>query len=142
MYRYSQEKLLAYLSKKVTRLSESGDVNKSRTLERQLAKDGLLEDGKEEGDEHIKFHHASFMDFLKDPDHSKELCIYSKCPSELLRRVVDIFDHLKIGEFFLLLVHSRTNLTPETLRFKARVLFAAHVDQGRSFPTFRLQAVF
>ena len=48
VYRYSHEKLIAYLKKKAARLSESGDFDKSRTLERQLAKDGLLDDGKEE----------------------------------------------------------------------------------------------
>ncbi|KAH8119008.1 ribonuclease H2, subunit B [Phellopilus nigrolimitatus] len=48
VYRYSQPKFLDYLLKKATRLGQSDIIDKSRTLERELAKDGLMDDGKEE----------------------------------------------------------------------------------------------
>ncbi|THH02926.1 hypothetical protein EW145_g6686 [Phellinidium pouzarii] len=48
VYRYSQPKFIEYLIKKATRLSHNGIVDKSLTLERELAKDGLMDDGKEE----------------------------------------------------------------------------------------------
>ncbi|TDL25895.1 hypothetical protein BD410DRAFT_783874 [Rickenella mellea] len=42
-YRFSRPKLLEYLKKKIDRLGRSALVQKSRTLNRELAKDGLLE---------------------------------------------------------------------------------------------------
>ncbi|KAI5121553.1 hypothetical protein M0805_000734, partial [Coniferiporia weirii] len=48
VYRYSQPRFIDYLVKKVTRLSQNGVVEKSRTLERELTKDGLMDDGNEE----------------------------------------------------------------------------------------------
>ncbi|TFK54172.1 hypothetical protein OE88DRAFT_1675650 [Heliocybe sulcata] len=47
VYRYSQAQLLEYLRKKVARLSQPQVFESSRTLIRGLAKDGLMEDGKE-----------------------------------------------------------------------------------------------
>ena len=47
VFRYSQPKLLEYLVKKATRLGNGDSVKRSRTLERELAKDGLMDDGKE-----------------------------------------------------------------------------------------------
>ncbi|EJD02758.1 uncharacterized protein FOMMEDRAFT_156092 [Fomitiporia mediterranea MF3/22] len=48
VFRYSHSKLLGYLEKKATRLAEGNLLGKLRTLERELAKDGLMEDGKED----------------------------------------------------------------------------------------------
>ena len=48
VYRYSPEQVQTYLRMKVARLSCQGITEMSRTLTRSLAKDGLLEDGKEE----------------------------------------------------------------------------------------------
>ncbi|KAI0675309.1 ribonuclease H2, subunit B [Trametes maxima] len=48
VFRYSPEKVLQYLRAKVARLSAPHVSELSRTLNRNLAKDGLLEDGKEE----------------------------------------------------------------------------------------------
>ena len=47
VYRYSPERVQAYLRSKVARLSQGSISEISRTLTRNLAKDGLLEDGKE-----------------------------------------------------------------------------------------------
>ncbi|KAL5528499.1 hypothetical protein ACEPAF_7635 [Sanghuangporus sanghuang] len=48
VFRYSHSKLLEYLIKKANRLGKGPTVPESRTLERELAKDGLMDDGKEE----------------------------------------------------------------------------------------------
>lgn len=48
VYRYSQERTLDYLRRKVARLSEPSTLEISRTVVRGLAKDGLMEDGNEE----------------------------------------------------------------------------------------------
>ncbi|RDX55099.1 hypothetical protein OH76DRAFT_1397456 [Lentinus brumalis] len=48
VYRYSPERVQSYLRSKVARLSHPDVSEFSRTLTRSLAKDGLLEDGKEE----------------------------------------------------------------------------------------------
>ncbi|EPQ57284.1 hypothetical protein GLOTRDRAFT_115274 [Gloeophyllum trabeum ATCC 11539] len=47
VYRYSQAHLVEYLRKKVARLSRPEVFESSRTLIRGLAKDGLMDDGKE-----------------------------------------------------------------------------------------------
>ena len=47
VFRYSKEKVLQYLHVKVARLSDQKIGEASRTLNRSLAKDGLMEDGKE-----------------------------------------------------------------------------------------------
>lgn len=47
VYRFSRPNTLLYLEKKVTRLSKGGVIDKSRTLSRELAKDGLMGDDKE-----------------------------------------------------------------------------------------------
>lgn len=47
VYRYSESNFLDYLSRKAERLSRTGTLNQSRTLQRELAKDGLFDDGKE-----------------------------------------------------------------------------------------------
>jgi hypothetical protein len=47
VYRYSREKVVEYTSKKVNRLSKAGTIDASRTMTRELARDGLMEDGKE-----------------------------------------------------------------------------------------------
>jgi len=48
VYRYSQERALRYLRSKVLRLSEPKLLEISRSITRDLAKDGLMEDGNEE----------------------------------------------------------------------------------------------
>ena len=48
MYRLSSEKIIEYLRLKVDRLSVPETVEVSRTMVRNLAKDGLMEDGKEQ----------------------------------------------------------------------------------------------
>jgi len=48
VYRYSLPKLVEYLRVKVTRLAATEILECSRTLVRGLAKDGLMDDGKEE----------------------------------------------------------------------------------------------
>ncbi|KAF7782330.1 hypothetical protein Agabi119p4_1706 [Agaricus bisporus var. burnettii] len=48
VYRYSRERVLDYLRKKVIRLSTPSTLEKSKTIIRSLAKDGLMEDGNEE----------------------------------------------------------------------------------------------
>lgn len=48
VYRYSPPTLTAYLQRKVARLADSALQEGSKTLTRNLAKDGLMEDGKEE----------------------------------------------------------------------------------------------
>jgi len=48
VYRYSQERALGYLRSKVLRLSEPKTLEISRSITRNLAKDGLMEDGNEE----------------------------------------------------------------------------------------------
>ncbi|KAH9992609.1 ribonuclease H2, subunit B [Russula vinacea] len=47
VYRYSEDKVIEYLQTKVSRLSKHVVAEKSRTLIRNLAKDGLMDDGKE-----------------------------------------------------------------------------------------------
>ena len=47
VYRYSETKVIEYLQAKVTRLSRHEIVEKSRTLIRNFAKDGLMDDGRE-----------------------------------------------------------------------------------------------
>ncbi|TEB38289.1 hypothetical protein FA13DRAFT_736201 [Coprinellus micaceus] len=47
VYRYSKEKAVQYLRRKVDRLSTAQEVEKSRTIIRILARDGLMDDGKE-----------------------------------------------------------------------------------------------
>lgn len=48
VYRYSPVRVLEYLRVKVVRLSAQEVFEGSRTLIRGLAKDGLMEDGKED----------------------------------------------------------------------------------------------
>ncbi|KAF7306082.1 hypothetical protein HMN09_00763300 [Mycena chlorophos] len=48
VYRFSREKVVQYLQKKVARLATPETMEMSRTLVRNLAKDRLLEDGKED----------------------------------------------------------------------------------------------
>jgi hypothetical protein len=48
VYRYSPEKLLAYIQKKVSRLNSPALFETSKALVRTLARDGLMEDGKEQ----------------------------------------------------------------------------------------------
>lgn len=48
VYRYSAERVQAYLRTKVARLSQKDVSELSRTLTRGFAKDGLMEDGKED----------------------------------------------------------------------------------------------
>ncbi|KAH9176386.1 Ydr279p protein family-domain-containing protein [Lactarius sanguifluus] len=48
VYRYSEDKVIEYLQAKVTRLSRHEVVEKSRTIIRNFAKDGLMDDGKED----------------------------------------------------------------------------------------------
>lgn len=48
VFRYSESKLLGYLRKKAARLAEPRVSELSKTLVRTLAKDGLMDDGKEE----------------------------------------------------------------------------------------------
>ncbi|KAH9931096.1 ribonuclease H2, subunit B [Epithele typhae] len=48
VYRYSAERTLEYLRSKVSRLSQQSVSELSSTLTRQFARDGLLEDGKDE----------------------------------------------------------------------------------------------
>jgi ribonuclease H2 subunit B len=47
VYRFSKQILVDYLKKKVTRLVAASDFCESLTVVRLLAKDGLMEDGKE-----------------------------------------------------------------------------------------------
>ena len=47
VYRYSSTKLIEYLQAKVARLGSSSAFDTSRTLIRNLAKDGLMDDGQE-----------------------------------------------------------------------------------------------
>ena len=47
VYRYSEDKLLAYLKIKVERLAKPSVSELSRSVTRSLARDGLMEDGKE-----------------------------------------------------------------------------------------------
>lgn len=48
VFRYSHSRMLDYLVKKANRLADGNFIKNSRTLERELAKDGLMDDGKEE----------------------------------------------------------------------------------------------
>lgn len=48
VYRFSSQKLVEHLRTKVSRLSNRDVFEGSRTLIRGLARDGLMEDGKEE----------------------------------------------------------------------------------------------
>ncbi|EGO25228.1 hypothetical protein SERLADRAFT_436986 [Serpula lacrymans var. lacrymans S7.9] len=48
VYRFSPDNLLAYLRSKVERLSKPEILEKSRSLIRSMAKDGLMEDGRED----------------------------------------------------------------------------------------------
>ncbi|KAI0297102.1 ribonuclease H2, subunit B [Russula brevipes] len=48
VYRYSEDKVIEYLQAKVSRLSKHAVAEKSRTIVRNLAKDGLMDDGKED----------------------------------------------------------------------------------------------
>ena len=47
VYRYSKEKAIQYLRRKVDRLCKAQEVEKARTIIRILARDGLMDDGKE-----------------------------------------------------------------------------------------------
>ena len=56
MYRYSTERVLAYLRTKAERLSQQDVSEMSRTLTRSLAKDGFMADGKNDflrGEYHV-----------------------------------------------------------------------------------------
>lgn len=66
VFRYSKEKMLQYLRVKVARLSDQSIGEVSRTLNRSLAKDGLMEDGKESllACEYTAFHPTSTPDVL------------------------------------------------------------------------------
>jgi ribonuclease H2 subunit B len=48
VYRYSEDKVMEYLQAKVSRLSKHAVAEKSRTIIRGLARDGLMDDGKED----------------------------------------------------------------------------------------------
>jgi ribonuclease H2 subunit B len=48
VYRYSEDKVMEYLQAKVSRLSKHAVAEKSRTITRGLAKDRLMDDGKED----------------------------------------------------------------------------------------------
>ena len=48
VYRYSEDKVMEYLQAKVSRLSKDVVTEKSRTIIRSLAKDGIMDDGKED----------------------------------------------------------------------------------------------
>ena len=48
VYRYSEDKVIEYLRAKVSRLSNHTVAEKSRTIIRSFAKDGLMDDGKED----------------------------------------------------------------------------------------------
>lgn len=48
VYRYSEDKMMEYLQTKVSRLSKAAVAEKSRTIIRSLAKDGMMDDGKED----------------------------------------------------------------------------------------------
>jgi ribonuclease H2 subunit B len=48
VYRYSEDKVIEYLQAKVSRLSKHAVAERSRTIIRNLAKDGLMDDGKED----------------------------------------------------------------------------------------------
>jgi ribonuclease H2 subunit B len=48
VYRYSEDKVMEYLQAKVSRLSKDVVSEKSRTIIRNLAKDGIMDDGKED----------------------------------------------------------------------------------------------
>ena len=48
VFRFSKSKLIDYLRNKVSRLATAESIESSRTLLRNLAKDGLMEDGKED----------------------------------------------------------------------------------------------
>jgi ribonuclease H2 subunit B len=47
VYRFSPAHAVEYMQKKVERLSQREVIERSRTVTRSLAKDGLMEDGKE-----------------------------------------------------------------------------------------------
>jgi ribonuclease H2 subunit B len=48
VYRYSEEKVIEYLQAKVSRLSKEAVAEKSRAIIRDLAKDWIMDDGKED----------------------------------------------------------------------------------------------
>ena len=48
VYRYSQTKFVEYLRTKVAHLQKCSAFDESQTLTRSLAKEGLMEDGKED----------------------------------------------------------------------------------------------
>ena len=48
MFRYAEVMVMEYLQAKVTRLSRHEVAEKSRTLIRNFAKDGLMDDGNED----------------------------------------------------------------------------------------------
>ena len=48
VYRYSEDRVMEYLQAKVSRLSKHAVAEKSRTIIRNLSKDGLMADGKED----------------------------------------------------------------------------------------------
>lgn len=48
VFRFSPQRVVEYLRSKVERLSTAETVEVSRTMVRNLARDGLMDDGKEE----------------------------------------------------------------------------------------------
>jgi ribonuclease H2 subunit B len=48
VYKYSTETVVEHMRTKVARLSKPELMEKSRTMTRNLAKDGLMDDGKEQ----------------------------------------------------------------------------------------------
>ena len=48
VYRYSEDNVVGYLQAKVSRLSKHPVADKSRTIIRNLAKDGSMDDAKED----------------------------------------------------------------------------------------------
>jgi len=68
------------------------------------------------GPETIKFYHASFMDFLKDPHRSKEFCIYGDCLDALRQELLERINH----------VHAQS---AEKLAFDLTWSFPSHVQK-------------
>ena len=83
VYRYSPEKALDTLKAKVTRLNTAAVFEGSRTLVRALARDGLMDDGKESLLECRSFNHV--QDFLADINN-----FYSRATTRGLRLSISV----------------------------------------------------
>jgi len=79
-----------YIPKQIFLIANGLGLSESRFLNACAALRSVLEFCPEA----IKFYHASFMDFLKDPRRSKEFCIYGDCLDTVRQELLERLNHV------------------------------------------------